>query len=568
MLIPRPSPNFQSMRTRWLPRALCLVTIAATPSIQAQRMEVATRSVQALARITAVDTGQLPISEPLTLTLRLQPSAAQTLALDHLLSAQIDPASPSYHRWLSPQQYAEQFGATDDQIAALTRYLGEHGLAVTAVSPARTRLTVTGNAGQAQLAFRTSLHRFSISSAPFFANAAAPTLPPDVAALVAGISGLDNLPEPASARISPGPPSLPSTSAAARLAPGPSLSPTSAAAHEADSITAVAAAIDANASPILTLTTAACSSDFPATDVAAYRALFRQASAQGITVLAASSCQNAGTPTSFPAELAGVTALATSARETSTGSSGTEPRPAWQAAPGLPADDLRHEPDLTTTSTSAFAQAIANLNAQTGNRLGNINATLYALAKTPGLFTQPDTSPNSPTPAGSWQPATGLGLINLDTLFKVYPRGNAATTIDFQSSTYSVSYGTPFTLRANINSTSSATAAPTGTVTFTASSQGVLGSSAVTTDRPPSTPAFSPSEPTPSSPPTRATRTTRPAPNPASPSPSRSSTLAWMRRSLHPSPFPMVRPPRPPSPSPSPTPPPRPAETSTPRSRA
>jgi len=464
MTIQRPSNHPQSPPPRpplsALP-LLCLLLLAG-PLLRAQRTPVATRTLQALSTSAVVDAGQISVSEPLTLTLRLRPTSAQTAALDQLLSDQTDPASPSYHRWLSPQQ-----------LASLITYLQSHSLAVTAVSPAHTRISVSGTAGQAQLAFATDLHRFSIDHAPYFATATAPTLPAAVAALVSGISGLDNLPGPAAARILIGASNAPASSTLARLFT-PAVTPT----PQPDPISAIAEAIDANSSPILTLATEACVSDLSELDIAAFRDLFRQASAQGITVIATSSCQSPAA-SSFPANLAQVTALTTSPRETS--ATATEPRPSWQSAPGLPADNLRHEPDLTASSAAAFAQAISTLNLATGNRLGNLNPTLYALAKTPGLFTQPDPAANSSTaaPAGAWQPATGLGLIDLNTLLKVYPRGNAATTIDFQSTTYSVSYGTPFTLRANINATGNATSPPTGTVTFTASSQGVLGSAAV-----------------------------------------------------------------------------------------
>ena len=292
--------------------------------------------------------GPLPVSQPLTLTIRLQPTAAQVAALDQLLAEQADAASPAYRHWLTPDQFATRFGASVDQVAAVTSYLGLHGLAVSSISPSHTSLTVTGTAGQAQLAFAVSLGLFPSSTTPFFANTTDPTLPNDIAALVAGISGLDNLPEPASARIAIFPAVNRSSVVNARLT---STDGSLAEAVPPDALTLLAEAIDANASPILTLTTAAFSSDLTQADVDAYRALLRQAGAQGITVLATSSCASATSP-SFPASLAEVTALTTSAHESATASSGTEARPRWQAAPGLPPDGLRHEPDLTTTSVA------------------------------------------------------------------------------------------------------------------------------------------------------------------------------------------------------------------------
>ncbi len=469
---PKSKRNSASIRALLL---LCLAAIAA-PVLLAQRAAIATRASQAISANSAVDTGQLPVSEPLSLTVRLRPTSAQLAALDQLLAAQTDATSPRFHHWLTTSQYAEQFGATPEQLATVTTYLQSHGLTVTSVSPSQTRLNVSGTAGQAQLAFATPLHRFSIGGTPYFANAAEPTLPPDVAALIAGISGLDNLPQPASARIGLGGAPIPATARLASASLAGSTTPAETA-TPSDPLSIISAAVDANSSPILNLTSSACSPDLSAADVEAWRAIFRQASAQGITVLATSSCPVSST-SSFPSSLSEVTSLTVAPRELTAATNGIEARPTWQAAPGLPADALRHEPDLTTTSAAAFAQAISTLSQQTGNRLGNVNSTLYALAKTPGLFTQPDATPATAS-AGNWEPATGLGTIDLNTLIKAFPRGLTGVSIDFQASTYSVSYGTPFTLNAIINPSTFNTAAPTGTVVFTASTQGVLGSAAV-----------------------------------------------------------------------------------------
>ena len=496
----RPSLPSRTIRTASPPRALLYLALlaCAAPNLLPQRIAVHTQALRTLTAEGATDAGQLPVSQPLTLTVRLRPSAEQAAALDQMLAAQIDPASDSYHQWLTPEEYASRFGASNEQIASLTTWLGSRGLDVVAVSPARTRLTITGNAGQAELAFATTLHQFRLRSRDFFANTTEPSLPTEVSAMIAGISGLDDLPLSASGRIA-----LASASAAAtrRLTNSSAGSAPLESIPEPDPLAAIAAAIDLNASPVLSLTTTACTSDLTEADVDAYRALFRQASAQGVTVLAASSCHEAASDSvrvassghgaagaSFPGALAEVTSLTLSPRETSISTDGIVSRPIWQAAPGLPADALRHEPDLTTSSAAAFARAITTLNQQMGSRLGNINATLYALAKTPGLFTQPDASLATST-LGTWEPASGLGVIDLKTLLKVYPRTSGITTkTSLISSTYAVNYGNPFTLTSNVQvtgvippvtPTSPYPPAPTGIVTFTASTQGVLGTSGI-----------------------------------------------------------------------------------------
>src|SRR6266567_1731181 len=51
------------------------------------------------------DSTQLP-----AVTLVLRPTDAQQADLERLLAAQQDPASADYHRWLTPEQFADRFG--------------------------------------------------------------------------------------------------------------------------------------------------------------------------------------------------------------------------------------------------------------------------------------------------------------------------------------------------------------------------------------------------------------------------------------------------------------------------
>ena len=431
------------------------ILLAAT--LHAQRLTLNTRTFSA--STSAVDAGAVPSSQPLSLTVRLAQTPERKAALDQFLADQLTSSSPNYHHWLTPQQFAVSYGATDDQLTAATAWLQAQGLTVQAVSPAKTRLTVSGTAAQVQNTFSVALRQYQIAGTQYFANTTQPSLPQEIASTIAGVQGLDNMPVSA-----PGvAPRLVSTRTVAQT---PSTG--------TDALGSVAVAIDANTAPVLTLSTTTCSSDLAQADYDAYRDLFRQASAQGITVLATNGCNTSGTG-SFPASLSEVTALATSATADSATASfvGIDPRPSWQYALGLPDDSTRQEPDLTTTSADAFAQAMTTIVQQNGGRQGNVNAILYSLATTPDLYTQPDNAP-----AGTWEPATGLGVVNLQKLIKVFPRatGTATTTTLAYSGASSIGYGTQVVLTASVSPSAFNTANPSGTVTFTSVSQGIIGS--------------------------------------------------------------------------------------------
>ena len=512
------SPTLRGLRTMLSVVAL-LLPIASAVAAPAQRIVLATApqrvvltssADRSIAATGAVDAGPLAGSQPITLTLRVKQTPAQTAALDALLADQTHPASPLYQKWLTPATYAESFGASDADVATLTSWLQTRGLAVTAISPSRSRLTVTGDAAHVESAFAVPLHRMATASALFFANTAPPSVPAAMASLIEDVAGLDDLPTVAASRITIATGANAASPAASAHIVSTSIEPDSAPAlvqsgttASADPLAQLASLVDANTSAVVTLASTACLPDLSSAEIANYRALLRQANAQGMTILATSACASntadatqSGEPTvataaipAFPAALAEVTAITISPRPAVIpATTAVETRPAWQAALGLPADTLRHEPDLTTSSAGALAQTVTTLNQQVGHRVGNLNPALYSLASTPDLFTQPDATISQTDPArqtssaGNWQASTGLGTINLKTLLKVFPHATTApisTITGVQSSSYGVNYGDSFTLTARVVPASYGTANPTGTVTFSASSQGNLGSATI-----------------------------------------------------------------------------------------
>src|SRR5580658_1672762 len=48
--------------------------------------------------------------------------------LDQLLEDQQDPTSSRYHQWLTPEEYDEQFGPTDADVAEVSQWLTDAGV--------------------------------------------------------------------------------------------------------------------------------------------------------------------------------------------------------------------------------------------------------------------------------------------------------------------------------------------------------------------------------------------------------------------------------------------------------
>ncbi len=454
------------------------------------------------------------------LSLVFRRSAEQQQALQQLLAAQQDASSPSYHHWLTPEQFAAQFGATEQQIQAASGWLSRQGFVVGDVARGGGWISFKGTAAQVERAFATRLRGYSASGRSMVVAATEPTLPGELSSAVAGLRGLSQLPlqpqihalstsgqvaldsilqtgwRPAdfAARYDVAPlyasgvngsgtsiavagqaeidPSDVAELRAALGLPVTQLKMVRAVSSSADGVGQVAAAtsadvaeaetallwagavapnaglvyvnvaeggnaldaaayaIDQDLAPVLSVSYGGCEQSFSSAEIAAYRDVFAQADAEGITVVAAAgdagaaACDTGATTATaqglaarFPASLPYVTAvggsqIAGSASATGTGDAAESAwssagqlsaggggvsalfdKPTWQQGSGVPADGKRDLPDVALLSSAAgsapagtsvsapeFAGVVALLVQQAGGPLGNINPRLYALA--------------------------------------------------------------------------------------------------------------------------------------------------------------------------------------------
>ncbi len=152
----------------------------------------------------AVDQGRLAASAPLgQLALIFKRSDAQQKALDLLLDQQQDPASPNYHKWLTPEQFGQRFGLGDADLAKVTGWLQAHGFRDIQVARGRDYVTFDGTAGQVDAAFRTQMHQYVLDGKTHYANATEPYIPAAFASVVAGIRSLNDFRPKPRVRVQP-----------------------------------------------------------------------------------------------------------------------------------------------------------------------------------------------------------------------------------------------------------------------------------------------------------------------------------------------------------------------------
>ncbi|MDQ6774894.1 MAG: protease pro-enzyme activation domain-containing protein [Actinomycetota bacterium] len=145
--------------------------------------------------------GLLSPATKLGVTVALAPRDPAGLAA--FASAVSSPGSSVYRQYLSVAQFAQRFGPTPAQIAAVRSSLSAHGLDPGPVTANGLAIPVTATAGALSSAFSISFARvLGPSGRIAVANTAAPLIDASVAGLVQGVVGLDSLslPQPRALR--------------------------------------------------------------------------------------------------------------------------------------------------------------------------------------------------------------------------------------------------------------------------------------------------------------------------------------------------------------------------------
>ncbi len=116
--------------------------------------------------------------------------------LTTLLQQVYTPGNANYHKFLSPSEFADQFGPTAQEYQSVIAFAKSKGLAVTATSPNRLMVEVTGQASDVEHAFGVTLHnyRHPTENRTFYAPNVEPTVPVGISIL--DVSGLNNYARP------------------------------------------------------------------------------------------------------------------------------------------------------------------------------------------------------------------------------------------------------------------------------------------------------------------------------------------------------------------------------------
>src|SRR5579875_2641377 len=173
--------------THWPQAALLFLLLTSLASAQTAARQPLPQSVSLLAA-QATSLGAAPQNAPLNhILLLLQPSSAQSAALQTFLGEVNDPATPRFHHWLTPAQFGQQFGPSSDTLTALTTWLTGQGLTVDAVAQGRQWIEVSGTVANVEQAFHTRIDSYRIGTASRYANTTPLSVPTTFVSTLQGL---------------------------------------------------------------------------------------------------------------------------------------------------------------------------------------------------------------------------------------------------------------------------------------------------------------------------------------------------------------------------------------------
>lgn len=134
--------------------------------------------------------GAANTQQQLQLSIGLKMRNEQQLAT--LLRNLYTPGSPDYHHYLTPQQFAAEFGPTQAQQQQVIDYLRSQGMTVTQVAPNGLLIDATASIATVQNAFQVKINTYQSGARSFYANATVPTVPDTLSSVILSIGGMDN----------------------------------------------------------------------------------------------------------------------------------------------------------------------------------------------------------------------------------------------------------------------------------------------------------------------------------------------------------------------------------------
>jgi hypothetical protein len=122
--------------------------------------------------------------------LQLKRSPEREQALVRFIDELHTEGSPSFHRWITAEEFGERFGVAQPDLDTITGWLRSSGFQVNVVYPSGMTIDFSGTAGSIHRAFQTEIHNLEVNGERHIANMSDPRIPAALAPFVSGIVSL------------------------------------------------------------------------------------------------------------------------------------------------------------------------------------------------------------------------------------------------------------------------------------------------------------------------------------------------------------------------------------------
>ncbi len=138
----------------------------------------------------ATDLGEADLSTVITATVWLK--LHNENLLDRLVQDQYKKGSPSYHQWISQNDFNSTFGPTSLEVDAVQNFLSARGLQIIAIAENNFYVKVQGTVADMEKAFHVSIHNYQFNGRTVRSNTGDPSVSNAAGGHVAAITGLDD----------------------------------------------------------------------------------------------------------------------------------------------------------------------------------------------------------------------------------------------------------------------------------------------------------------------------------------------------------------------------------------
>jgi subtilase family serine protease len=147
-----------------------------------------------VAGLAPTPTRDVVVDTSITTSFDLALAGTHRAALTSFIASLSDTASPNYHHFLTPSQYAARFGATSASVKRIEDYFTSYGFHVGALSAGHNILHVTGTTSELARAFDAPVETVRLSDGSLDAHFTTDaTLPTTLARDVTAVAGLDSV---------------------------------------------------------------------------------------------------------------------------------------------------------------------------------------------------------------------------------------------------------------------------------------------------------------------------------------------------------------------------------------